>query len=79
MSLQAILNNELFNHLPKLQDVIAAAENESAHNANQMEQITLKAAIDSITPIDSMSLEQINDFQDELIAIFDHNGLFSLG
>ena len=69
MSIQAALNADSMNGVPKIKEVIANAD---SFEANQMEQRTLRAMMDSSKPVVDMSSEELEQFQTELLDVFKH-------
>lgn len=69
MSIQAALNADSMNSVPKIKEVIANAD---SFEANQMEQKTLRAMMDSPKPVVDMSSEELEQFQTELLDVFKH-------
>jgi hypothetical protein len=67
MSIQAQLDAQAINKLPKIKSIINNSDN---FLANQIKRATIRAAIDSYVAIDSMSDKQLNQFQDGLVAAF---------
>ncbi len=73
MSIQAALNADSMNSVPKIKEAIANAD---PFEANQMEQQTLSAMMNSPKPIINMSDDELEQFQTNLIALFkQHNWL----
>lgn len=71
MSIQAALNADSMNSVPKIKEVIANAE---SFEANQMEQKALSAMMNSTKPIVDMNNEELERFQTDLIDVFKHYG-----
>jgi hypothetical protein len=69
MSVQAALNDESMNCVPKIKEVIATAE---SFEANQMEQSTLRAMMNSSIRIVDMNEDQLETFQTDCIHYFKH-------
>jgi len=70
MSIQAALNADSMNSVPKIKEVIANAD---SFEANQMEQKTLRAMMNSSKPVVDMNSEELDLFQTELLDVFKHN------
>lgn len=71
MSIQAALNADSMNSVPKISEIIAKAE---SFEANQMEQSTLRAMMNSPVAIVDMDNEQLEKFQTDFIEYFKHMG-----
>ncbi|MGO3422676.1 MAG: hypothetical protein ACTIMZ_09480 [Pseudoalteromonas distincta] len=71
MSIQAALNADSMNSVPKISEIIAKAE---SFEANQMEQSTLRAMMNSPVAIVDMDNEQLEKFQTDSIEYFKHMG-----
>ena len=69
MSAQAALNNDSMNCVPLIKDTIAKAE---SFEANQMEQSTLRAMMNSPVAIVDMDKEQLEKFQTDSVEYFKH-------
>ncbi len=69
MSIQASLNADSINSVPKIKQVIA---NANSFEANQMEQKTLREMINSSKPVADMSSEELKQFQNDLLEVFKH-------
>ena len=74
MSVQAALNADSMNSIPKVKQVISKAEN---FEANQMEQKALNKMMNSHVAIVDMNCQQLEQFQDDLIEIFKFNNWLS--
>lgn len=69
MSIQGQLNNQAMDLIPLVQNAISSADD---FDANQMLHSALRGMMDSDKPIDDMSSDEINEFQEGLIGYFKH-------
>lgn len=69
--LQATLNNQAINKLPKIAELIKLA---AKFEANQMTNRTMRELLSSEVALDNMNDEQLGEFQIDLINIFKHFG-----
>lgn len=67
MSIQATLDGQAINKLPKIAELIKAA---AKFEANQMTNKTIRNCLNSRIAIDKMNDKELNDFQDDLITTF---------
>ena len=67
MSIQSQLNNSAIAVLPKIAAIIERAE---VFEANQMKYRALREINNSKIAIDSMTLVQLDEFQEDLIEVF---------
>lgn len=67
MSVQAALNADSMNSIPKVKEVISKADN---FEANQMEQKAFTEMMNSPVAIVDMNSQQLEQFQDDLIEVF---------
>ena len=63
MSIQAALNNDSINAIPKIKEVINEAED---YQADLMKQSALRSMMNSRTAIDDMNNEELEEFQNDL-------------
>ena len=71
MSLQAILDQECIDYLPKIKDILVDSD---LFSSNQIMQLTLREAMNSRIAIINMNKDQLDKFQDNLINVFKING-----
>ena len=67
MSLQAALNADSMDSIPRIKEIIANAD---TFEANQMEQKALREMMNSPVAIVNMSSEELDKFQTDLIEVF---------
>ena len=70
MSLQQLLNNNAITAIPRIKKLI---DESSTFSANQMYQLSLREMMNAWKPVIYMSIEELDEFQDDLIAIFEHH------
>jgi len=71
MSIQAQLNNQSINMIPKIKMLMSQS---TAFNASQMKDKALREMMDSEIAISHMNGRQLEAFQDGLIETFKYKG-----
>ena len=72
MSLQSQLDNELFEFIPKIHDLIKKAQK---FESDQMQNSALREAMNTKIPVCNMNKKQIDEFEEHLMIIFKLRGL----